>query len=88
MSCKLEYTTIRPLINPYLCRYRTPEKETLSIKIQKRHPSAMAPKHALIGQRAPDLELPCIPNGELYRLPVGQKVNPELRLPFRTGPQN
>ncbi|WWC92442.1 uncharacterized protein L201_007400 [Kwoniella dendrophila CBS 6074] len=27
----------------------------------------------LIGKRAPSLELPSIPNGDLYRLPIGEK---------------
>lgn len=34
----------------------------------------MAPKHPLVGQPAPALELPCIPEGDLYRLPIGEKV--------------
>ncbi|KAG7528210.1 hypothetical protein FFLO_06325 [Filobasidium floriforme] len=33
----------------------------------------MAPKHPLVGQPAPALELPCIPEGDLYRLPIGEK---------------
>ena len=33
-------------------------------------------QHPLIGKPAPPLALPSIPKGDIYTLPIGQKVSP------------